>query len=446
MTRWAVNLTVPFANHTAWIDDNRAAPLRTFARIAPILAARYDDPVANEISDESARESWNRVPWGRFLFYNPAVGSSTPEEEGYPLASFFKGAGHVYMREKWADPNATWAFFGAGPSFAGHSRDDEGNFLIAKKGYLVMRVGGSGHNDDDYYTGGSLAFNVATIYKPDEKFRRTDPRQQNGVKNENDGGMMRYLYSSHLRTDRAKIISYYNDVNYTYAAADLSQAYSSDKADEVTRQFFYLRSPKEFFIIFDRVDATDPSYPKHWFLHMPTEPKVDGKETTITSGHVYSYKGDNITSTWLSDPVGEENVLSDGKARAFLTTLLPKHAVVTKRGGDGHDFWGHPDEPSAQYNHTRNNSRNRLPIVPWRLEVEAPAGKDRVYFLHVLEVGDQNNMQKSKVNLIEHGNDVGVKIDLPGNAVELLFSSQGPVEASIKTGNEKEKLLDINQE
>ena len=42
----------------------------------------------------------------------------------------FRGAGHVYMHGGWEDPNATWAFFGAGPSYAGHSRDDEGHFLI----------------------------------------------------------------------------------------------------------------------------------------------------------------------------------------------------------------------------------------------------------------------------------------------------------------------------
>lgn len=445
MTKWAVHTTVPFANHTAWLDDNNASPLRAFSRISPILAARYKDPVANAISEEGAREGWNRIPWERFLFYNPKIKSGTPEKEKYPLAYHFKGAGHVYMREKWNDPNSTWAFFGAGPSFAGHSRDDEGNFLIAKKGYLVMRVGGSGHNDWDYYTGGSLAFNVVTIFDPQEKFRRTNPGQEDGIKNENDGGMIRYLYSSDLRTDRAKITSYYNNKNYTYAAADLSQAYSSDKADEVTRQFFYLRGPREFFIIFDRVDATNPSYPKHWFLHIPTEPQIKGQETILTPGHVSSYKGNDITATWLSDPVGEENVLSSGKARAFLTTLLPKHAVITKRGGEGYDFWGHPDEPTAQYNHTRNDNRNRLPIVPWRLEVEAPAGKDRIYFLHVLEVGDEKDLHKSEVSLIEKNNNIGVKIDIQGNPVELLFTSQGPVSASIRMGNLKQKLLDINQ-
>jgi hypothetical protein len=51
------------------------------------------------------------------------------------------------MRSAWNDPNATWAFFGCGPQYAGHSRDDEGHFLICKRGALVSRQGGQGHNE-----------------------------------------------------------------------------------------------------------------------------------------------------------------------------------------------------------------------------------------------------------------------------------------------------------
>ena len=38
---------------------------------------------------------------------------------GFESADYlFGGAGHVYMRSAWDDPNATWAFFGAGPFHA----------------------------------------------------------------------------------------------------------------------------------------------------------------------------------------------------------------------------------------------------------------------------------------------------------------------------------------
>jgi hypothetical protein len=440
MTQWAVHTTVPFANHTAWIDDNIASPLRAFSRISPILSARFNDPVANAINEEGAQKGWSRIPWERFLFFDPTIEASTPAKENYPLACHFEGAGHVYMRENWDDPNSTWAFFGAGPSFAGHSRDDEGHFMISKKGYLVLRAGGSGHNDRDYYTGGSLAFNIVTIFNSEEQFRRTNPRQEKGVKNENDGGMIRYLYSSNSRTDRAEIKSYHHNDKFTYTAADLSKAYSSTKVNEVTRQFFYLRGEREFFIIFDRIDATNSSYPKHWFLHIPDEPEFDEKETVLKPDHVFSYRKNS--ATWLSDPAGEENVLSTGRARAFFTTLLPENPKITKRGGEGHDLWGHPNEPSAQYNHTiEGNRRSKLPIVPWRLEIEAPEGDKKTYFLNVIEIGEEEDTIRSDLNLIKQGEYSGVEINTPCCPVEILFSNQGELTARVKIGIEKQLVL-----
>jgi len=443
MTKWAVYLTVPFSNHTAWIDDNRAGKLVAYSRVAPILGARYRDLVANWVSDESMREGWLRIPWNRFLSLDPSVKPSTPGRENYPLAYLFQGAGHVYMRSAWGDPDATWAFFGAGPKFAAHSRDDEGSFLIAKKGYLVLRAGGQGHNDNDYYAGGSLAFNIVTIYDPNEKFRRVDPGPQGrkkGTMNENDGGLVRRVYHGHEKEERGHITAYRHDARFTYVAADLTDGYSRHKVSEVTRQFLYLRTPREFFVIFDRVQATNVAFPKTWFLHMPGEPKVSGEEKVLIPGHVYSYRG-NI-ATWLSDPAGEEGVLSKGRARAFLKTLLPKQATIIKRGGDGHQLWGHPREPQGQYNHVGERSL-RPPIVPWRLEVEGPGGKKRDYFLHVLEIADENASAMSDVALVERDGYVGARIDSGGLPVEVVFSRRGPMSARLRFGDEAEQVLDV---
>jgi len=438
MTRWAVYLTVPFADHTAWIDDNRARNLGTFARVAPILAARYRDPVANWISDKSASKGWNSIPWNRFLSYDPSVKPASPAQENYPLAYHFTGAGHVYMRSAWDDPDATWAFFGAGPKFAGHSRDDEGHFLIARKGWLALRAGGPGHNDWDYYAGGSLAFNIVTIYNPDEQFRRVKPGDPNGVKNENDGGMIRYVYSAHTRDDRAEIVAYDHGPEYTYAAADLSLGYSHEKVREVTRQFFYLRGEREFFIVFDRIRATSEKFPRHFFLHMPSEPSVSGEENVIVPGHVFSYTGN--TATWLSDPAGEEGLLSSGKSRAFMTTLLPEGAAITKRGGKGHEFWGHPDEPTAQYNHTGRQS-HLPPIVPWRLEVESPGKTLHDFFLHVIEIGDESQSSATKVSLLDQGVYQGARLEIAGRPVEVLFATEGILTARVRIGDQEEKVL-----
>ena len=332
MNRWAVHLTVPFNGRTAYIDDNSGYTLAdAWEGTGPILGARYQDPVANYASTLYERgvwsDRWIALPWRRFIFYDTNIAPQTPGQAQWSTSRLFKGAGHVYMRSRWDDPNATWAFFGAGSSYAMHSRDDEGHFLIARKGWLVLRAGGQGHNDRDYYTGGSLAFNTVTVFHPTEVFARLTPGDsrlaEGGTMNERDGGMIRLVYSgsqSDIRP-RANISAYRHSPSYTYAAADLSRSYWTGKAGEVTRQFLYLRGRREFFVIFDRIDATSPDYPKHWFLHIPSEPSVRGVETTITSGHVYSYTNADY-ATWLSAPAGyEQDVVSTGRSRAFLKTI-----------------------------------------------------------------------------------------------------------------------------
>ncbi|HUU26956.1 MAG TPA: T9SS type A sorting domain-containing protein [archaeon] len=446
MNKWAVHLRLPFSGRTAYIDDNDGDFLENqWVVTAPILGARYKDPVANYISTLYNRgtwsESWRFIPFLRFITYDTNVPTRTPAQANWPVARLFTGAGHVYMRSRWDDPNATWAFFGAGPQFAAHSRDDEGHFLIAKKGWLVCRAGGNGHNDDDYYCGGSLVFNIVTIFDPTETFDRLTPGDAavaaGGTKNERDGGLIRYVYTTNGR-NRATMTAYKHERKYTYAAANLSKAYRSTKVSEVTRQFLYLRGEREFFVIFDRIDARKAEFPKTWFLHIPTEPTFQGTETEITADHVYSYTDGN-TATWLSDPAGidQEEVLSTGRSRAFLKTLWPRGAVITKRGGEGYEFWGHPHEPTAQYNHVGTRSYDP-PVVPWRLEVEAPAGLTRDYFLHVLEIGEEEDTGMSAVTLIDQSTGyLGVRVEPDrGEPVEVLFTTEGTTAAQVKFGDE----------
>jgi hypothetical protein len=199
MNMWAAYVGIPFSNYTAPIDDNSGGELAyNWVRTGPVLGARYGDPVANHLASlyeiPAWSESWMFVPFQRFTSYDPGIPARTPGQQYWSTAKLFEGAGHVFMRSTWDDPDATWAFLGAGPSYALHSRDDEGHFLIAKKGWLVLRAGGSGHNNDDFYTGGSLAFNGFTVFDPDENFARLSPTEQQlaagGTKNERDGGMI----------------------------------------------------------------------------------------------------------------------------------------------------------------------------------------------------------------------------------------------------------------
>ena len=177
--RWVAYTMMPHNDRTAWIDDGDGSRPAAFARAAPMLR----DGLSQWFSDRG--QTWLRERWQRVACYDPSIPATPPDK--LPLGYLFPGAGHVYMRSAWNDPNATWAFFGCGPQFAGHARDDEGHFLICKRGALVSRQGGQGHNDTDYYAGGSLIYNIVTIFDPNEKFRRDKG-------NENDGGLLRHVY------------------------------------------------------------------------------------------------------------------------------------------------------------------------------------------------------------------------------------------------------------
>jgi hypothetical protein len=487
----------------AWIDDSTGGTPSAFCRVAQMLGRALRDPLANWFSDEGVRRGWHRERWQRVVSYDPTVTAKSPGELGMPLGYLFKGAGHVYTRSAWDDPNATWAFFGAGPFYASHSRDDEGHFLIGKQGHLVSRQGGQGGNDDDFYNGGSLIYNIVTIYDRNETFRRSEA-------NENDGGLIRHVYTPGGRAvDRGRIVAFEHTPGYTYAAADLTAGYRSNKAREVTRQFLYLRGAPEFFVVFDRVESTTATFPKHWFLHVPTRPELTGVETVKVAEHVSEFRRSGgldplrgypvgrsgvqapttddrrpttddrppttdqrrlpdtptperlntrtpnaempnartperpLSATWLSLPEadGDREVLSTGRSRMFLTSLLPQGAVVTRRGGKGHDAWGHPLEPTAQYNHERPG-RERPPICPWRLEVAAPDGTARVLFLHVFEVAAENQQEQTPVRLIAQDEEqVVLEIGAGDGARRVSFRAAGPLGGTVGASGGETQVL-----
>jgi hypothetical protein len=368
--RWVAYTMMPHDERTAWIDDGDGSKPSAFARAAPML----HDGLSQWFSDRG--RDWLRERWQRVACYDSSLPTTPPDH--LPLGYLFPGAGHVYMRSAWNDPNATWAFFGCGPQFAGHARDDEGHFLICKQGALVSRQGGQGHNDSDHYSGGSLIFNIVTIFDPNEKFRRNQA-------NENDGGLLRHVYEGgNLPRERGRIVAFEHRPQYTYAAANLTQGYHPDKAREVTRQFLYLRGDREFFVVFDRVEAAHAEFRRHFLLHVPTEPEISGQ-----------------LLTWLSLPQadGDKTVMSQGRSRMFLRTLLPANAEIVKRGGPGQEAWGHPLEPTAQYNHT-TEGRKKPPVCPWRIEVGDPGNGARTLFLHVFEIGDETLHQPADVKFV----------------------------------------------
>ncbi len=113
----------------------------------------------------------------------------------------------------------------------------------------------------------------------------------------------------------------------------------------------------------------------------------------------------------------------------FMKTLLPASTVITKRGGEGHEAWGHPLEPTAQYNHSTKD-RTKPPVCPWRLEVAAPRRK-RVYFLHVFQVADETARSMAPVKLTASGARVALKLGRPGREWTVVFARGGAPSGSV---------------
>jgi hypothetical protein len=429
MSRWLTWLLVPHVDRMAYIDDGGGDRFAGFAASAPIIARALRDPLAQWHGERAAAsDAYEYARWQRIALHDATVPAKSPAALGLPLGYLFAGAGHVFMRSAWEDPAATWAFFGAGPHRQGHQHDDEGHFLVSRKGGLIGKgAGKGGGNDNDHYWGGSLAFNLVTIFDPGERMRRDQ-------RNENDGGLLRHVYhNGHV--ERGRIVAYGHDPHLTYAAADLTAGYHPAKAKEVTRQYLYLRGRPgldEYVVIFDRVESARADLAKHFMLHIPEEPTVTGERKDIIPGHVSTHSDTARVVSWLSRPgdFGKDvPVLSSGRGKMFMRTMLPEATVLTKRGGAGHRDWGHPLEPTAQYDHT-GPGRGEPPLCDWRLEVAAPAA-ERTYFLHVFQVCDDTVTAMEPVKLVAQVPAIELEIGSGERRWRVSLAIRGPLGGSV---------------
>ena len=178
-------------------------------------------------------------------------------------------------------------------------------------------------------------------------------------------------------------------------------------------------------VIFDRVDSTNPNFPKRWLLHSVDRPTLDGSESfsgTIQFSNNIPGKPAGVhlqgdTNAGISESTDTSIFYVDGynfeapgnapaTGRLFARTLLPKNRIHRVIGGPGYEFM------NAEYNNYPVNNKGCDPTWreqqiehgSWRIEVE-PTGTDypRTYntFLHVMDVGDQTTTQMVATNLIE---------------------------------------------
>ena len=330
-----------------------------------------------------------------------------------PLKSrYFETLGQFYMRSAFA-PGATYCTFTAGATLKQHKHYDENNFTIFKHDHLAMESGDRATQRDYnlvYYYGQSVAHNVVLIHKPDEPFPSYWGMKRKDHKNVRNYGGMTSVSGSVVK-------AYETNDKFTYIASDATACYG-DKCKEAVRQFVFLYP--DYVIVYDRMEASDPSYRKEWLLHMQNEPSVKG----------------NILTT------------DAGEGRMFCETLLPADAQLNVVGGKPGDFFvgneNYPLLPSYVQNSINKSEKTKKGPYwgGWRLEVEPSKANAEDRFLHVITAASVERKRPAEAKYVRKGDKDGVQLKVEGHKVTFWFNRTGEIGGEVEFDGKRSALTD----
>jgi heparin/heparan-sulfate lyase len=266
----------------------------------------------------------------------------------------------VSARSSW-DEDATFFFVRFGDRFTAHQHLDVGHFLIYRHEELAGDGGhyeGFGSRHDVNYHMRTVAHSTILVHDPSE----TWPGIRAGEVTGNDGGQ-RHHWPHHNGAvgdaaewqkgrdlyDIADLLAFEDRGDYLYVAGDGSRAYAPQKLEAFVRQIVYIRPGA--FVIFDRVRSTDAAFRKTWLLQAMKVPTGASPDLVITNG----------------------------RGRLFVQTLLPRDPVVRLASGPDLYAYGGQGYPP---------SRDTGPAPECRIEVSPPDPAELDYFLHVLTAAD----------------------------------------------------------
>ncbi|MCU0915381.1 MAG: heparinase II/III-family protein [Planctomycetes bacterium] len=359
-----------------------------------------DDPAHQAVhafNETTPRSSVGNYAYKDFLWRDPTVPKG--DLSTLRLSHVSPGPGYVYARSSW-DEDATYFFFKCGDRFTAHQHLDVGHFLIYKHEELA---GDGGHYDsfgtlhDVNYHLRTIAHSTILVHDPAE----TWPGIRAGTVTGNDGGQ-HHAWPHHNGAvadpaewqrrrslyDNADLPAFEDAGAYVYVAGDCTRAYSPAKLSCFTRQIVFLRP--DTFLIFDRVRATKPEFRKTWVLQAMKPPTAADRCLVVTNG----------------------------KGRLFLQTLLPENPQVRLvTGADLYAYGGRSYAPST----------NTGPAPECRIEISPNESRTTDYFLHVLKATDaQDNGGPAATATIGNGTvqvavgtaTITFDMDTVGGAVE----------------------------
>jgi heparin/heparan-sulfate lyase len=334
------------------------------------------------------------------------------EEFKLPSARHFENIGQIFLNSGWREDD-TYALFTAGGISEKHKHFDENNFLIYKKGFLVLDTGSRPEKGSHLlnYFSRTVAHNAILIQMPGEVMSPYWGRSisdKNRTSIVNDGGQWKKV--------GAEILAFDTNEEFTYLASDATKVYHPAKCSLALRQFVFI--VPNYFVILDRVISTRPEYKKIWLLHTANKPQFNGK----------IFKADQ------------------GGGRLYCRTFLPSDANIKVIGGPGKQFWT-GDRNWAFPKGFKVSDKNEL-VGQWRVEVFPIKDEKEAIFLHFIEVGDREQlMQISESRLVRDNDGIGVEIISTTLTAKIMFHFEDFEEGIIrlKRQGKAEKIFNLVQ-
>ena len=282
--------------------------------------------------------------------------------------------GQIIAHSNWTENSVTIQMKIGGYTTANHDHADAGSFQIYYRGLLA---GDSGFYDSyktthwGQYHQSTIAHNSIVFCKVDSSGKTSDTKQQ---KRPSEPGNYDAWQSSAYKMGTTTGYAYgYTDATkktpvYAYIAGDIADAYSG-VASEVTRRMLTVydtgrEDVKAYFFVFDHTTLTDSykTYQKTFLLHTLTEPQINGKTVTVTSG-----KGKLV----LQNLVGGNSIRAIGGKD--LNYVVNETQLATKNGeNDG--YWGRVEIATASGNAT-DTMLNVMYVCDSTTNIQLPATK-----------------------------------------------------------------------
>lgn len=366
--------------------------------------ARY---IMNELYPRKVNEPTS-FPMARFFLTNKHEGvSAFNPSKSLPKARYFESMGQFFMRSG-SGPDDTYATFTVSSNLLNHKHYDNNNFLIYKKGFVTLDTGTrpDGIHLSHYYSR-TIAHNCVTIRMPGEVLPRywgsRAPHEADDPV-PNDGGQ------NNLTSTKA--VAFDEQDEYVYIASDATGSYNSLKTNLVLRQFVYL--PPDNFVVFDRLNATNASYPKKWLLHTAYPPQQ------VSPQEFYA---------------------SHEQGRLVCKTIYPENSTMEFVGGPGKQFWSDWKNWALPY-----GGDNHPLYGQWRIEVSPATAQNDDIFLHLIQVGDRSADVRSlpTAQKAEESGMKGVQFSYANKTYKVLFTTTGKAGGKITITEGGSTIVDEN--